>query len=86
MLLSFELGEQNERVFGRLHRDLQAMSLDADVPAAAAIAAWWRERVPDDVKLIFYDETYSADVVVEPGADAAKIASAYLGGSGDDRR
>lgn len=78
MVLSFEFEEQSERVLGRLHRDGQAVILDADVPAAAAIAAWWRGRVPEEVALIFYDEGYSADVPVEPGADGAAVATAYL--------
>ena len=78
MALSFELEEQEERVFGRLHRDGQAVSLDADVPAAAAIAAWWRGRVPEAVELIFYDEAYEAAVPVKLGADGGALASAYL--------
>jgi len=78
MVLSFEFEEQSERVLGRLHRDGQAVSLNADVPAVAAIAVWWRGRVPEDVRLILYDEGYSADVLVGVGADGAALASAYL--------
>jgi len=78
MVLSLKFVEHGELVLGRLHRDGQALSIDADVPAAAVIATWWRQRVPDDVSLLLFDEGYEADVPVQSGEDAETLASAYL--------
>ena len=74
MALYFELAD----ALGALDRDGQAVNVDGEVEVAANVAAWWRARVPDAVDLIFYDEGYSADVPVEPGADGDAVASAYL--------
>ncbi len=67
---------------GALDRGGQAVSVDGEPEAAARVAAWWRQRVPDAVALVFYDEGYAADVPVEPGADADALASAYLAAVG----
>jgi hypothetical protein len=78
MALTFEMQEQGEPVLGRLHGNGHAVDMDADVPAAAEIAAWWRARVPVDVAVMFYDDAYNTNVPVEPGADGPTIAAAYL--------
>jgi hypothetical protein len=76
--LDFTFEEDGELVLGSLFRDGRGLSLSAGISVAAKIAAWWRERVPDDVPLVFYDEGYNADVPVPPGADPAEVAEAYL--------
>jgi hypothetical protein len=80
MALSFELKDGDDWVLGRLHGDGQAVEVDTDVGAAAEVAAWWRERVPAEVGLVFYDEGFNRDVPVPPGVDGAALASAYLDG------
>lgn len=78
MALTFEFEEDGEPVQGSLHRDGQAQSLSADLPLATKIATWWRERVPGDVPLIFYDEAFNASAPVQDGMDATAVMDAYL--------
>ncbi len=78
MGLYFEAGGAS----GGLDRGGQAVNVDGEPEVAARVAAWWRQRVPDAVTLVFYDEAFAADVPVEPGADAGALVSAYLAAVG----
>ena len=63
---------------GYLQRDGQSVVVYGDIPEAALVAAWFREQVPPEQELIFYDDGYTFDVPLRPGATAAEIEAAAL--------
>jgi hypothetical protein len=36
--------------------------LDGDIRDCSQFAIWYRQQVPQEIKLVFYDESYSADI------------------------
>jgi hypothetical protein len=75
--LTFELpslGEVPPR--GRLMRDGQVVGLDGDVPESAEVASWFREVVPAQQELVFWDQEYSFHVPLTEGVTRDEIVAA----------
>jgi len=48
-----------------LRKNAQALALNGDPRDCAEVALWFRSLMPSHITLVFFDEGYSADVVVE---------------------
>lgn len=75
VILHFDI---DDVTLGHLHRSGHVVAVDNDLEVATRVAAWWRQRVPEDVELFFYDEAFSANVPVAPGVDGEALAAHYL--------
>jgi hypothetical protein len=79
--LTFELpsvGDVPPR--GRLMRDGQVVGLDGDVPESAEVASWFREVVPAQQELVFWDQGYSFHVPLTEGITRDEIVAAVEAG------
>jgi hypothetical protein len=76
--LDFTAGGVN----GSFGRDGQMLGLNGDVNEAAAVAAWFREVVPPEEPLLFYDPALNGQVALEPGIAGERIAEGYLADAG----
>jgi hypothetical protein len=65
-------------VDGGFARDGQALGLQHDVHLCAEVASWFRTLVPAAQPLLFYDQTFNADVRLRPGMSGQELAAAYL--------
>lgn len=62
-------GTDTDRVEGAAHTSGQCIYLDGRDEAVAAFVAWYRQLVPAERTVVFCDDTYSFDAIVEPGTD-----------------
>jgi len=62
--LSFRIPLKNSLIEGSLERTGQCVVLDGNVRDCAKFALWFRSWLDCKYKLLFYDEAYSADVVL----------------------
>jgi hypothetical protein len=58
---------------GSAHASGQCIYLDGENPDVASVASWYRSLIPPDEEVVFCDDTYSFDMVLEPGASAEEI-------------
>lgn len=65
-------------VEGSLNAARDCVVLDGDINRCADFAVWFRTLVPPVQPLVFYDESYSADVALEAHATAAELAAPFL--------
>ena len=54
-----------------------SLAIEGSLQGCARVAAWFRELVPAQYALRFYDLDYYGDVEVRPGMTAEAIAAAY---------
>ncbi|HEX2570472.1 MAG TPA: hypothetical protein VH877_13020 [Polyangia bacterium] len=78
--LTWTINGQNDqlRIDGAITRTGQTIHLDGDVHACAAFARWFRSKTPDAQPLLFYDESYSADVPLRLDTTEDQIAHPFL--------
>ncbi|HEY1274904.1 MAG TPA: hypothetical protein VGF25_08330 [Thermoleophilaceae bacterium] len=65
--LEFTLRDDGPPVIGGLEREGWTVFVEGEPEQAARIARWFRDQVPPEQPLLFYDQEYSAQV--ELGAD-----------------
>ncbi|WP_395292955.1 hypothetical protein ACF9IK_04625 [Kitasatospora hibisci] len=54
---------------GYSHVDGTCIYLDSPLDLAARFALWFRRLVPSDVELVFCDDGYNFNGIIEPGMD-----------------
>jgi len=64
-------------VFGSLDASGQVIHLDGFLGDCALFALWLRNIVPVDVELLFYDESYSADVALLSFTQESDLVRAF---------
>lgn len=64
-------------VYGALDHSGQIVHLDGFLGDCALFALWLRTLVPSDVELLFYDETYSADVALMSFTNESDLVRAF---------
>jgi hypothetical protein len=69
MAYRLELGD----ALGSVHADGQCISFKHDEELVVRLAAWWRARMPDTVKLAVFNDSTAIPVYVEPGMTAAEL-------------
>jgi hypothetical protein len=74
----FDLAVGGGLVDGGFARDGKVLGLGGDVNLVARVAVWFRELVPAEQSLLFYDQMYNGHVELTPGMSAAQLAEAYL--------
>ena len=65
--------EDDYAINGGLDRGAGAVALDAGLADSARFAAWYREQVPPEQELHFFDEGATFTIALEPGVSAADI-------------
>ncbi len=65
-------------VEGSLDVECTGVVVDGDVRHCAEFAVWFRTLVPKEQELLFYDEGYSADLLIFPESTAADLAAPFL--------
>jgi hypothetical protein len=63
---------------GTLTKDRNVVYLDGDIRACAIFALWFRQQVPSEQKLIFYDEGYSCDIVLSQETSEVDLIQTFL--------
>jgi len=66
-------GSGPERFEGGAHANGQCLYVDGRNEAVAPVVAWYRSLVPADEEVVFCDDTYSFDAVLEPGITADAV-------------
>ncbi|MFN6464899.1 MAG: hypothetical protein RMZ41_024200 [Nostoc sp. DedVER02] len=66
------------RLDGTLTKEGNVVHLDGDVHACARFAIWFRTKVPIEQELIFYDEGYSSDVVIESETIESDLVQPFI--------
>jgi hypothetical protein len=59
--LAWVMNTDGRRIDGYLFRNGHLV-LDGDIRDCSKFAVWYRQQVPQEIKLVFYDESYSADI------------------------
>ena len=70
------------RVDGAWAHSGQMLGLDGEITDVMSLAVWFREQVPAEQPLLFYDPALNGQLTLEPGADPAAAARAYLQDAG----
>jgi hypothetical protein len=78
--LDFTVMVEGDRVDGAFARDGQVLGLLHDVVSCAAVATWFRDLVPPEQPLLFYDPALNGQTAVTPGLAPAELAREYLAG------
>lgn len=65
-------------VEGSLDRAGQAIHLDGDIFSSAEFTLWFRSIVPSEQALVFYDESYSADVSLTETTTIEELTKPFL--------
>jgi hypothetical protein len=76
--LDFSVTVEQGGVDGGFARDGQMLGLQHDVWACAAVATWFRELVPPEQPLLFYDPALNGQAELAPGLSPADLAQRYL--------
>lgn len=76
-VLEWSMPLRHGRLYGALDRTLQVVHIDAFLGDCALFALWLRAHVPASVELLFYDETYSADVALMSFTKEADLMRAF---------
>ena len=74
----FSVAVNDGSVDGAFGRDGQMLGLQHDVFACAEVAAWFRQQVPPEQPLLFYDPALNGRAELTPGLGAGELACAYL--------
>lgn len=62
-----------------LHRDRQGVSLDGYIEDCAFFAVWLRSIVPQNQKLVFYDQGYNAHIELNQSTTELDIINSFIG-------
>jgi hypothetical protein len=78
-MYAFDFGVEVDggRVDGGFARDGQVLGLGGDLFPCAQVAVWFRELVPAEQPLLFYDQGYNGHAELTPGMSAAALVEAY---------
>lgn len=60
-----------------LQRNGSTLSIDGDLDQAGTIARWYRDQVPGEQPLVFYDQEYTADVELRPDTTAEELTAPF---------
>src|SRR5215471_11539702 len=60
-----------------LTADGEGLVLDGDIEVCAELALWFRGLVPSEVPLLFYDESFSANVPVGPNTTVEELVEPF---------
>lgn len=74
-ILSWSFEDNGEGVESYLQRGATSLVVDGRLGAAAKVAAWFRDIVPNAIPLIFCDAGYNVVVDVEPGVSSSELAA-----------
>ncbi|MEV0842264.1 hypothetical protein AB0I55_22340 [Actinocatenispora sera] len=69
----WEYSESGHDLEGYLHADGTCIYLDSGLELAAKFALWFRELVPNDIELLFCDDSYSFNGVIEHGMSVQEV-------------
>lgn len=61
-----------------LHRDMQGMSLDGCLEDCAFFAVWLRPLVPENQKLVFYDQGYNAHIELKDNTTESEVINSFV--------
>jgi hypothetical protein len=61
-----------------LHRDRQGISLDCFIEDCAFFAVWLRSIVPQNQKLVFYDQGYNAHIELKESTTELDIINSFI--------
>jgi hypothetical protein len=56
--------------------------LDGDIRDCSQFTVWYRQQVPQEIKLVFYDESYSADIELTLETTVQDVAAHQLSQDG----
>jgi hypothetical protein len=66
-------GAGADRVWGSAHESGQCIYLDGPDRPVAEFVVWFRGLVPAGREVVFCDDSYSFDAVVQPGDDVEQV-------------
>lgn len=69
---------KKDRLDGALHRDGQGISLDGNLEICATFAIWFRSLIPFQQPLVFYDQGYNFDVILQINTKKSDIIASCL--------
>ena len=75
--VSASIEGEGPTVIVRLQRNGSTLSIDGDIDQAGKIARWYRDQVPNEQPLVFYDQEYAADVALGPDTTAEELAAPF---------
>ncbi|MDV6031811.1 hypothetical protein [Planctomycetes bacterium TBK1r] len=65
---------------GSLDSDRNTIVLEGDIGACARFALWYRDFVPNAQALVFFDESYSADVALTANTNIDDLMTPFVPG------
>jgi hypothetical protein len=66
-----------QRLDGALHRDRQGISLDGSLEDCAKFALWFRDFVPSNQALFFYDHGYNYHIDLQKNITNVEIINTF---------
>ena len=66
-----------QRLDGALHRDRQGISLDGSLEDCAKFALWFRDFVPSNQALFFYDQGYNYQIDLQKNITNVEIINTF---------
>ncbi len=76
--LEWTLQMPEMRLDGTLDREGKAINLDGDIRDCAQFALWVRSLIPNEYKLVFFDEEYTASVEIEKETTEEELVKPFL--------
>jgi hypothetical protein len=76
-VLQFTLPGDGPPVVGGLEREGWTVFVEGDSAQAAEVARWFREQVPDEQPLLFYDQEYSGQVELTPDTTVEELVAPF---------
>lgn len=76
---SYEWGVQisGQSLDGMLHKDGTALTLDGEIQDCALFAIWFRTEVPKEIKMLFYNQSYTIKIPLEEKTTVSDIVEAF---------
>lgn len=75
---SIKVAGKGQRLDGALHRDGEGISLDGYLSDCAFFALWFRSLVPQDQRLLFYDQGFNYHIDLQIETTASEIIESFL--------
>jgi hypothetical protein len=73
-----------ENALGSLHADGRCIAFKHDEDLVVRLAAWWRARLPDSVRLAVFNDSTAIPVYVEPGMTADELLERVAAAEGEE--